>query len=693
MVCSKCGKELSQGSCFCSNCGNKIDINSNTNNFNNVDTNNLNNSFNNMYNYSIDGNNNLNNKSNNKNLLIILFSVILFLIVVISIIVFSNNKGKDSEEIKIDNKVESRTVLIYLCGSDLESRLALGSFDLDSIVQSNVDTDKINVVVYTGGAKTWHNYINNRENAIYVLEDDKFVKKETYSIASMGSSSSFSKLLDYGYRNYKADKYDLVMWNHGLGSLGISSDELYSSDYLSLDELTSALKKSNFTDKNKFETVVFRSCLNSTLEMASVFVPYAKYFVASEEVTWGGYGYGIFGFLGDIKLDDTGIDFGKKYIDSYNKSIEYIAEKRGGTVEEVLGVSTYSIVDLSKLNNVKNKLNSFVKDINLDLDYNNIARARSNLYQYASEAGCNDYDTVDLYSLITELKFVSNKTSEVLTAIEEAVVYNSSNNDFSKGLAVYFPYKSSSGVRKIHYSGYKNLSGLGDYYSFIKEFDNIQSLAYNNNGFSTVSKSDIKVSVQDSKVLLNINNDDIDNYAKASYIIFEKNSDGTFMPVLTSDTFELSKNNYSLNLNDSLIKVINKDTNASQLLTLYKNNLGNYYTNADIYNKDETLNSSIYFILKNDVKISKVIIRSENESKGIILNIDDYFKIKFLNNNYNILKDNKVNDEWEKSLIDNSFEVRNYEFEKVTLDSNYYVMFKIYDVDNLYSFSELVQLK
>ena len=35
----------------------------------------------------------------------------------------------------------------------------------------------------------------------------------------------------------------------------------------------------------------------------------------------------------------------------------------------------------------------------------------------------------------------------------------------------------------------------------------------------------------------------------------------------------------------------------------------------------------------------------------------------------------------------------NYSFEKVELDSNYYVMFKIYDVDNLYTYSDLIQVK
>ena len=40
------------------------------------------------------------------------------------------------------------------------------------------------------------------------------------------------------------------------------------------------------------QSVIFRTCLNSTLEVAGTLYPYAKYMIASEEVTYGANGFG-----------------------------------------------------------------------------------------------------------------------------------------------------------------------------------------------------------------------------------------------------------------------------------------------------------------------------------------------------------------------------------------------------------------
>ena len=73
------------------------------------------------------------------------------------------------------------------------------------------------------------------------------------------------------------------------------------------------------------------------------------------------------------------------------------------------------------------------------------------------------------------------------------------------------------------------------------------------------------------------------------------------------------------------------------------------------------------------------------------LDINDYSNINFEKDSY-IISGNS--DNWENTKVDGYFEVgTNYSFESVPLDSNYYVMFKIYDVDNLYTYSDLVQIK
>ena len=64
---------------------------------------------------------------------------------------------------------EKLTLMIYLCGSDLESKTGAATKDLDEIVASGVNTDLVNVVVMAGGTTQWQNGFSHEETAVYAL--------------------------------------------------------------------------------------------------------------------------------------------------------------------------------------------------------------------------------------------------------------------------------------------------------------------------------------------------------------------------------------------------------------------------------------------------------------------------------------------------------------------------------------------
>ena len=120
-----------------------------------------------------------------------------------------------------DNKIESRTIMVYMSGSNLETESGIATADLESIVPSSVDLNITNVVVYTGGTQKWHNnYASSTENSILKLTSDGFVKVQSDAQVNMGDASTFQTFLNYAYQNYKADRYDLIIYDHGLGALG-----------------------------------------------------------------------------------------------------------------------------------------------------------------------------------------------------------------------------------------------------------------------------------------------------------------------------------------------------------------------------------------------------------------------------------------------------------------------------------------
>ena len=130
--------------------------------------------------------------------------------------------------------------MIYMSPSNLEYDSGIASADLEAIDGSKVDLDNVNVLVYTGGTKRWKNsYVKNTENAIFKLTKDGFEKIETFDKLNLGDAETLYSFLDYGYKNFKTDEYDLILYNHGAATQGAIIDD-FNSDMLTLDEFDKA---------------------------------------------------------------------------------------------------------------------------------------------------------------------------------------------------------------------------------------------------------------------------------------------------------------------------------------------------------------------------------------------------------------------------------------------------------------------
>ena len=72
----------------------------------------------------------------------------------------------------VGNNNDVMTIMVYMCGSDLESKNAMGVYDLVEMANAKL-SDKINLLVYTGGSKQWHtDSISARYNQIYKVVGD-----------------------------------------------------------------------------------------------------------------------------------------------------------------------------------------------------------------------------------------------------------------------------------------------------------------------------------------------------------------------------------------------------------------------------------------------------------------------------------------------------------------------------------------
>ena len=627
-------------------------------------------------------------------------------VLLVSLIVISLVNRKD---------IATRTFMIYVVGADLESKGSMGTYELNGIDPNLVDSENVNVVLIAGGAKRWGNdYIDADETSIYQLTENGFTKVKQQPIKNMGDSATLSNFINFVTEHYITDKYELLFWNHGGAIIGSEFDELNNNDNLSLEEISNALAKTTFNEKNKMETVIFSTCLNGTIENANVFKNYADYFVASEEVSMSVKDKSDFSFINGVELETKGSDIGKMFIDKYKDKIKYLKDVYKIYETDYDVYSTYSIIDLNNLDNLNGAINNFFGKIDVTKNYNKIAKIRSNLYQYAYKmAGEPSYDMVDLYNLISELKELSSDEAEkVLNELENTVIYNYATDPSSRGLSIYFPYNGADAIQAKFLDMYKDISKIGNYNNFISKFNSLMNtnaankLSFKNN-VSTVTSENLE-----SDFELELTDEQVENYAKAQYLVFRDNKDGTYLPVYKGNEVKLDEKTLKAKIKDRQLSI--KSDGDERIITLFEDEVGDSYIKystivalQDIspseiseWRYDRATLSLLLDKKTNKVSISGILLSSENGIPGrVMVDLKEYTHVIFASSSYHITnEDGTYNEEWESDGIIKGVEVgTDEEIEFGLKDYNdgydYYCVFRIFDINNNMYYSKLIKMK
>lgn len=338
----------------------------------------------------------------------------------------------------LGNKKDIVTIMVYMCGTDLESRSGMASADLQEMMNATIN-DNMNILVYTGGCKNWkNNMVSSSKNQIYKVTSGNLTCLESdLGSAPMTKPETLTSFIQYCTANYPANRQMLIFWDHGGGTLsGYGYDEKNpSSGSMQLAQISKALKDSN----TAFDVIGFDACLMATLENALMLTPYADYLIASEE-TEPGVGWYYTNWLTDFSANTSmpTIEVGKKIVDDF---VEVCAQKCVGQK------TTLSVVDLAELETtVPDKFNKFASSVSaliLEDQYKTVSTAR---YQTREFAQSSNIDQVDLVHLARNISTAEG--SALSTAILDAVKYNrtSANMNNAYGLSIYFPYKKTGKV-------------------------------------------------------------------------------------------------------------------------------------------------------------------------------------------------------------------------------------------------------
>ncbi len=330
---------------------------------------------------------------------------------------------------------DSWTVLLYLCGTDLESEFGMGAADINELLRGE-GADGVNIVIQTGGTNKWTmEDVSADKCQRFVSTGGSFELVEELPLSSMGASETLSDFIAWGAENYPADNMGLILWNHGGGSIsGVCFDERYGYDSLTLPELDKALYDSFDSLTEKFEFIGFDACLMATLETANILVPYAKYMYASQETEpGGGWDYiTLTSYLG-YDSDADGLQLGKEIGAAYYKQCEY---------SHAESTATFSVVDLSKIDALVESFNDTAKELYEDKKFIAIVKAINEADNFGGNNRNEGYSNmVDLGELLDECEIYCRNADKTADRLEDAVVYmkNGELHEDATGLSVYYP--------------------------------------------------------------------------------------------------------------------------------------------------------------------------------------------------------------------------------------------------------------
>ena len=412
-----------------------------------------------------------------KNIKIIFCNAILLIILSVSLVCAVSGCSGRSDENKENLPPETettQTVMIYICGGDLESSKSAASKNIAEMLEATIP-ENVNVIIQTGGATRWHTFgiAPNCTDRYIVKNGGLELVDRDLSNKNMGVPDTLIDFVNFGATNYSADKYSLILWNHGGGSVkGVCFDANFGYDGLTLPEIKTALESTAPLIGKKWEFIGFDACLMATYDTACILAPYAERMIASEELEpTSGWDYKT--LISQLGADTFYDDLLNSYEKKHAKKTTY----------------TLSVIHLSELNKADDVIDEIIEQINGDVSNAGKILAESKEFGSKKEngKGSNLFDIgLMAKALEIEYDFSSFITKTNGTAHEDA-----------SGISLYFPNdkKTLSEKYSAVCQNKKYLQFLNEYFDYVPK----TPVEFIKRGYSDGEKMSFTLSAESKK--------------------------------------------------------------------------------------------------------------------------------------------------------------------------------------------------
>lgn len=400
--------------------------------------------------------------------------------------------------------------------------------------------ENLNIVAqvdrYKGGYQSDGNWTSTKR--FYITQDfdlNRLGSDEIDDIGevNMADANTLVDFVTWAVKNYPADKYALIMSDHGMGWPGGWSDPDPASRARSNTPLASAIGNHMYmmeldraleeiraeTGIDKFEMIGMDACLMGHLEVFSALEPHARYAVASQE-TEPSLGWAYTSFLNDLKRNPAmdGAQLGQKIVDSYILEDQRIVDdqaraeflRQGGGMSGMFGLwggptaqqiadqlndsITITAVDLSKMPALNEQVNQLAFELK-GVDQAAVAKARTYAQSFTSIFGSNVPPSyIDLGNFVQILareaprSTLSQSASNLLKSLQQAVVAekHGPKKPGATGISIYFP---NSQLYRNPATGPQSYTVIADRFSEQSLWDDFLAYHYTGRSFEMENRS------------------------------------------------------------------------------------------------------------------------------------------------------------------------------------------------------------
>jgi len=335
------------------------------------------------------------------------------------------------------------TVMIYL---DADNNLESAGINDINEMEMVGSSSKVNIVVQ---ADRIPNYDNSNDNwtttrRYYIMQDnDPFLINSQFDDLgelNMGDPQTLIDFTSWAVTEYPAEKYLLIIWNHGGGfrspaySKGIAQDDTSGKDIITMPELEDALSAISVQMGKNIDIVGMDACLMAMTEVAYQIKDCADILVTSEEnVPGDGWPYDT--ILAQLVSNPhmSPEQLAANIVDKYIISYPY---------DNV----TQSAIDLSYMDDLAGQLSSMADSIMSDTLTSKDAYLNA---AYSSQHYSDYYhDFIDLYDFCNKVYYYSNsfEVKAIALIVQQNLLNSVINSDYNggsvsdtKGLSIYFP--------------------------------------------------------------------------------------------------------------------------------------------------------------------------------------------------------------------------------------------------------------